>query len=195
MSRADLQKLIQPSSPANLTTIMIFCLIRQLQIMMNPFAGVLTRTRKYERITAVTSDSSMHKICMVNKDFYQNELAESKTDLIKHNQDTKYTKCDQYHGPLTRLWHCPRLSDTLVQSERIIKYMLLQAHWIKHVYKQCIINISNSRTLKQVHCTKRFCISNIVYQTVSSLHRMESWSYPAALFKPIFSLLYYYIIT
>ena len=78
MSRADLQKLIQPSSPADLTNIM-FCLIRQLQIR------VITRTRKYERITAVTSDSSMHKICMVNEDFYQNELAESKADLIKHN--------------------------------------------------------------------------------------------------------------
>ena len=74
MSRADLQKLIQPSSPADLTTIMIFCLIRQLQIMMNPVARVLTRTRKTEHITAVTVDSSVHKMWMVNEDFYQYEL-------------------------------------------------------------------------------------------------------------------------
>ena len=74
MSRADLQKLIQPSSPANLTTIMIFCLIRQLQIMMNPVTRVVARTRKTDHITAVTLDSSMHNIWMVNEDFYQYEL-------------------------------------------------------------------------------------------------------------------------
>ena len=74
MSRADLQKLIQPSSPADVTAIMIFCLIKQLQIMINPVARVLTRTRKTEHITAVTSDSSIHKMLMVNENFYQYEL-------------------------------------------------------------------------------------------------------------------------
>ena len=53
---------------------MIFCLIRQLQIMMNPVTRVVARTRKTDHITAVTLDSSMHNIWMVNEDFYQYEL-------------------------------------------------------------------------------------------------------------------------
>ena len=43
---------IQPSSSADLTAVMLFCLIRYLQLIMNSVARVLTRIRKPEPITA-----------------------------------------------------------------------------------------------------------------------------------------------
>ena len=46
------------------------------------------------------------------------------------------TYCDQNHIPLTRWWCCgvhPRLSNTLVQSGRIIKRVDFGADWTMHV--------------------------------------------------------------
>ena len=50
--RSHVQKLIQPSSPADLNTETLFSLIRQLQFIMNTVDRVQTRTRRPENMTA-----------------------------------------------------------------------------------------------------------------------------------------------